>query len=41
MVLSDEIYEYLTYKPAEHYSFGAIPDMFEQTITVNGFSKVI
>lgn len=39
MVLSDEIYEYIVYKPAEHFSIGALPGMFERTITVNGFSK--
>ncbi|PNW87397.1 hypothetical protein CHLRE_02g147302v5 [Chlamydomonas reinhardtii] len=39
LVLSDEIYEYITYAPATHVSFGALPGMFERTLTVNGFSK--
>ena len=41
LVLSDEIYEYITYSPAEHLSFGTLPGMFERTLTVNGFSKVL
>lgn len=40
LVLSDEIYEYITYAPAQHVSFGALPGMWERTLTVNGFSKV-
>ena len=39
MVLSDEIYEYIVYPPAEHVSFGALPGMRARTLTVNGFSK--
>lgn len=39
LVLSDEIYEYITYAPAQHVSFGALPGMWERTLTVNGFSK--
>nr|QKY14842.1 aspartate aminotransferase (AATC) [Polytomella parva] len=39
LVLSDEIYEYIRYHPAEHHSFAALPDMYERTLTVNGFSK--
>ena len=39
LVLSDEIYEYIIYEPAMHKSFGALPGMFERTLTVNGFSK--
>ena len=38
MVLSDEIYAELTYGD-RHVSFATIPDMWERTITVNGFSK--
>ena len=38
MVLSDEIYAELTYG-TKHVSFGALPDMLERTVTVNGFSK--
>jgi aminotransferase len=38
MVLSDEIYAELTYG-ARHISIANIPDMYERTIVVNGFSK--
>jgi aspartate aminotransferase len=38
MVLSDEIYEYILFE-GEMSSIGALPDMLERTITVNGFSK--
>lgn len=37
-VLSDEIYEYLTFE-GEACSFGSLPGMRDRTITVNGFSK--
>lgn len=39
MVLSDEIYAELTYGGKTHYSLANIPDMWERTIVVNGFSK--
>ena len=39
LVLSDEIYEYITYAPAQHHSFAALPGMWGRTLTVNGFSK--
>ena len=38
MVLSDEIYGELTYG-RDHVSIAAIPDMWERTILVSGFSK--
>lgn len=38
MVLSDEIYAELTYGE-RHVSIANIPDMYERTIVVNGFSK--
>ena len=38
MVLSDEIYAELTYGQ-KHCSLANIPDMYERTIVVNGFSK--
>jgi len=38
-VLSDEIYEVLTYDGREHVSFASLPGAFESTITINGFSK--
>ena len=39
LVLSDEIYEYIIYPPAQHVSFGSLPGMAPRTLTVNGFSK--
>jgi len=39
MVLSDEIYERLTYEETPHVSFASLPGMFDRTITINGFSK--
>lgn len=40
VILSDEIYEKLTYDGTEHVSIGSLSsDAFNLTITVNGFSK--
>ena len=33
LVLSDEIYEYIVYPPARHHSFGALPGMWDRTLT--------
>ncbi len=38
LVISDEIYSELTYS-GKHYSIGALPNMRDRTLTVNGFSK--
>ena len=38
-VLSDEIYGELNYMGNPHVPFAAIDDMWERTVTVNGFSK--
>ena len=38
MVISDEIYAELTYGQS-HASMAQIPDMYERTIVINGFSK--
>lgn len=39
-VVSDEMYEYLTYDGAEHISIGSLnKDIFDRTITVSGVSK--
>jgi bifunctional pyridoxal-dependent enzyme with beta-cystathionase and maltose regulon repressor activities len=40
LVMSDEIYESICYEPASHVSFAGLPNMWERTLTVNGFSKV-
>ena len=39
LVISDEIYEHIIYPPATHTSFASLPEMWERTLTVNGFSK--
>jgi len=39
LILSDEIYEKLTYDGVEHVSVASLPGAFDLTITVNGFSK--
>lgn len=39
MILSDEIYAEMTYGGLKHVSIASIPDMWEHTIIVNGFSK--
>ncbi|KJS81682.1 MAG: aromatic amino acid aminotransferase [Peptococcaceae bacterium BICA1-8] len=38
VVISDEIYSELTYE-GKHFSFAALPGMWERTVTLNGFSK--
>ena len=38
-VISDEVYEKLTYDGLKHVSFASLPNMKERTITVNSFSK--
>jgi aspartate aminotransferase len=40
IILSDEIYEKLTYDGAEHVSIASLsPEAYDLTITINGFSK--
>ena len=39
LVISDEIYEKITYDGYQPISIGSLPDMAERTLTVNGFSK--
>lgn len=39
LVLSDEIYEEITYGQASHTSPASLPGMEDRTLTVNGFSK--
>jgi aspartate aminotransferase len=37
-ILSDEIYEHINYGTS-HFSFAAIPELYDRTITVNGVAK--
>lgn len=39
LVLSDEVYEYITYDKAEHVSIASLPEMRERTITCFAFTK--
>ena len=39
MVISDEIYSELVYDGHKHVSFASVRDMYDRTITINGFSK--
>ncbi len=39
IVISDEIYEKISYDGNVHVSIGSLPGMAERTLTVNGFSK--
>jgi aspartate aminotransferase len=38
-VLADEIYEYITFGDKKFFSIGSIPEVKDQVITINGFSK--
>ncbi len=39
VVISDEIYGELTYGDAPHVSIASLPDMWERTVRISGFSK--
>ena len=39
LLVADEIYEKVIYDSRTHVSLGALPGVFERTITINGFSK--
>jgi len=39
LVISDEVYEKITYDGAQHYSIASFPSMRERTIVVGSFSK--
>lgn len=38
-IITDEIYEYITYPGFEHHSIAALSDFRERTLTISGFSK--
>lgn len=38
-IISDEIYERITFDGYKHFSIGSLPEVSDQTITVNGVSK--
>ena len=37
--ITDEIYEYMVYEDRRHVSLGSLPEAYERTITISGFSK--
>ncbi len=39
LVISDEVYEKITYDSAKHYCFASLPKMRERTLVVGSFSK--
>lgn len=39
VILSDEIYEKITFGEVEQFSIGSIPEVAERTLTLNGLSK--
>jgi len=39
VAITDEIYEYMLYDGAEHVSLASLPEAYERTITISGFSK--
>ena len=39
LVITDEIYEYITYPGTEHISFAALDDFKNHTLTISGLSK--
>jgi len=39
LVVSDEVYDRLTYPPFEHRSIATLPGMAERTVIINSFSK--
>ena len=38
-IVADEIYEYINYTAAGHFSIGSIDSVKDRTVTVNGFAK--
>jgi N-succinyldiaminopimelate aminotransferase len=39
-VIADEVYEHLTFAPAQHIPIAALPGMFERTVTVSSAGKL-
>ncbi|XP_059481607.1 kynurenine aminotransferase isoform X1 [Neocloeon triangulifer] len=39
LVISDEVYEWMVYKPNEHVRIASLPDMWERTITIGSAGK--
>ena len=38
-IITDEIYEYMVYDDHQHISLAVLPDAYDRTITISGFSK--
>ncbi|OXU30506.1 hypothetical protein TSAR_011543, partial [Trichomalopsis sarcophagae] len=39
LVVTDEVYEWMIYKPNKHVRIAGLPDMYERTITISSASK--
>ena len=39
IAITDEIYEYMLYDDHEHISLASLPEAYERTVTISGFSK--
>ncbi|XP_063973972.1 kynurenine aminotransferase isoform X2 [Diachasmimorpha longicaudata] len=39
LVVSDEVYEWMVYEPAQHIRIATLPDMYERTITIGSAGK--
>ncbi|KAK0095526.1 hypothetical protein PV326_008122 [Microctonus aethiopoides] len=39
LVVSDEVYEWIVYQPAQHIRIASLPDMYERTITIGSAGK--
>ncbi|XP_008547419.1 kynurenine aminotransferase [Microplitis demolitor] len=39
MVISDEVYEWMVYEPAQHIRIASLPDMYDRTITIGSAGK--
>ena len=39
LIYTDEMYEKIIYDGRQHMSIGAMPEMWERTLTFNGLSK--
>lgn len=39
IIISDEIYEHIRYSNIKHTSIASFPEVYEQTVTINGLSK--
>jgi aminotransferase len=41
VIISDEVYEFITFDGCKHVSIASLPDAKERTVTINSFSKTL